>query len=424
MRLKFSTFEIMNDIEKKIQLRKYKMFATGLFVLMAVIFVVMTILEKKNPAHWIGYIRAFSEAAMVGALADWFAVTALFNYPLGIKIPHTNLIENSKERIGDNLGNFVVENFLSPQNIRPYIQKIKISNFVGDWLSKERNQENLMKEVSTIILDILNKLDDTAVVSFIGKKAKEMSDDLKINQIVGNGIEYILDKKDHQRFITNLSKQIKEYVMNNQEMVKQRVKSESYFLIPKFVDDGIADKITSGLSKYFEEVELDENHSLRTEITQKLYSFSKEIQTDEKWVEEFKAIKNDFLKEEKIQQYSQDIWLSIKKSLSSELEEEQSALKNYLRKNLAELSENLKTDEVFQHKIDHWVRATAYKYILKNTHQFGALISSTVGNWEGKELSAKMELEVGKDLQFIRVNGTLVGGLVGLIIYTVSNFFI
>ena len=414
----------MNDLEKKIQLRKYKMFATGLFVLMAVLFVVMTILEKKNPAHWIGYIRAFSEAAMVGALADWFAVTALFNYPLGIKIPHTNLIENSKERIGDNLGNFVVENFLSPQNIRPYIQKIKISNFVGDWLSKERNQEILMKEVSNIVLDILNKLDDAVVVAFIGKKAKEMSDDLKINQIIGNGLEYILDKKDHQRFITSLSKQIKDYVLNNQEMVKERVKSESYFLIPKFVDNGIAEKITKGLSTYFEEVELDENHSLRNEITQKLYSFSKEIQTEEKWVEEFRSIKNDFLKEEKIQQYSTDIWNSIKKSLFTELEENQSSLKNYIRKNLAELSQNLKTDEVLQNKIDHWVQATAYKYILKNTHQFGALISSTVGNWEGKELSAKMELEVGKDLQFIRVNGTIVGGLVGLIIYTISNFFI
>ena len=414
----------MNDTEKKIQLRKYKMFATGLFVLMAVVFVVMTILEKENPAHWIGYIRAFSEAAMVGALADWFAVTALFNYPLGIKIPHTNLIENSKERIGDNLGNFVVENFLSPQNIRPYIQKIKISNFVGEWLSKERNQENLMKEVSNIILDILNKLDDTAVVTFIGKKAKEMSDDLKINEIIGNGLEYVLDKKDHQRFITNLSKQIKEYVLNNQEMVKERVKSESYFLIPKFVDNNIADKITNGLSKYFEEVELDENHSLRNEITQKLYSFSTEIKTEEKWVEEFRNIKNDFLKEEKIQQYSTDIWNSIKKSLSKELEEENSALKNYIKKNLAELSQNLQNDEVFQNKIDGWVRATAYKYILKNTHQFGALISSTVGNWEGKELSAKLELEVGKDLQFIRVNGTLVGGLVGLLIYTISNFFI
>lgn len=414
----------MTDEEKKIQLRNYKMFATGLFALMAVIFVVMTILEKKNPAHWIGYIRAFSEAAMVGALADWFAVTALFHYPLGIRIPHTNLIENSKERIGDNLGNFVVENFLSPQNIRPYIQKLKISNFVGDWLSKERNQENLMKELSNIVLDILNKLDDTEVVNFIGKKAKEMTDDVKINEIIGNGLDYVLDKNDHQRFITNLSKQIKEYVLNNQKMVKERVKSESFFLIPKFVDDGIAEKITKGLSNYFEEVELDENHSLRAEITQKLYEFSKEIQTEEKWVEEFRSIKNDFLKEEKIQQYSTDIWNSIKKSLSKELEEEQSALKNYLRKNLTELSENLKTDEVFQNKIDHWIRVTAYKYILKNTHQFGALISSTVGNWEGKELSEKLELEVGKDLQFIRVNGTIVGGFVGLIIYTVTEFFI
>ena len=414
----------MTDEEKKIQLRNYKMFATGLFALMAVIFVVMTILEKKNPAHWIGYIRAFSEAAMVGALADWFAVTALFHYPLGIRIPHTNLIENSKERIGDNLGNFVVENFLSPQNIRPYIQKLKISSFVGDWLSKERNQENLMKELSNIVLDILNKLDDTEVVNFIGKKAKEMTDDVKINEIIGNGLDYVLDKNDHQRFITNLSKQIKEYVLNNQKMVKERVKSESFFLIPKFVDDGIAEKITKGLSNYFEEVELDENHSLRAEITQKLYEFSKEIQTEEKWVEEFRSIKNDFLKEEKIQQYSTDIWNSIKKSLSKELEEEQSALKNYLRKNLAELSENLKTDEKFQNKIDNWVRVTAYKYILKNTHQFGALISSTVGNWEGKELSEKLELEVGKDLQFIRVNGTIVGGFVGLIIYTVTEFFI
>ena len=414
----------MTDEEKKIQLRNYKMFATGLFVLMAVIFVVMTILEKKNPAHWIGYIRAFSEAAMVGALADWFAVTALFHYPLGIRIPHTNLIENSKERIGDNLGNFVVENFLSPQNIRPYIQKLKISSFVGDWLSKERNQENLMKELSNIVLDILNKLDDTEVMNFIGKKAKEMTDDVKINEIIGNGLDYVLDKNDHQRFITNLSKQIKEYVLNNQKMVKERVKSESFFLIPKFVDDGIAEKITKGLSNYFEEVELDENHSLRAEITQKLYEFSKEIQTEEKWVEEFRTIKNDFLKEEKIQQYSTDIWNSIKKSLSKELEEEQSALKNYLRKNLAELSENLKTDEKFQNKIDNWIRVTAYKYILKNTHQFGALISSTVGNWEGKELSEKLELEVGKDLQFIRVNGTIVGGFVGLIIYTVTEFFI
>jgi uncharacterized membrane-anchored protein YjiN (DUF445 family) len=414
----------MNDSEKKAQLRKYKMFATGLFLLMALIFVATTILAKENPAHWIGYLKAFSEAAMVGALADWFAVTALFNYPLGLKIPHTNLIQNSKDRIGDNLGNFVVENFLSPQNIRPYIQKIKISNFVGEWLSKPRNQENLVKEVSNIVLDILNKLDDTEVVNFIEKKAKEMTDDLKINQVIGNGLEYILDKNDHQKLVTNLSKQIKEYVLQNHQLVKERVKSESFFLVPRFVEDNIADKITVGLSKYFEEVEIEKNHPLRREISAKLYAFSAEIKTENKWVEEFRNIKNDFLTSEKMTQYSTDIWNSIKKSLGKELEEENSALKNYLQKNLTELAENLKTDEKFQNKIDHWVRVTAYKYILKNTHQAGNLISSTVGNWQGKELSEKLELEVGKDLQFIRVNGTIVGGLVGLIIYTLTNFFL
>ena len=132
--------------------------------------------------------------------------------------------------------------------------------------------------------------------------------------------------------ITSLSKQIKDYVLQNQEIVKNRVKKESFFLIPKFVDDTIAEKITNGLSSFFEEVENDQNHSLRSEITQKLYAFSHEIQTEEKWAEEFRGIKNDFLKEEKINQYSKDIWNSIKKSLSKELEEEQSALKNYLKK--------------------------------------------------------------------------------------------
>ncbi|ANF50509.1 hypothetical protein A0O34_08230 [Chryseobacterium glaciei] len=414
----------MNDEAKRKQLRKYKAFATGLFVLMAIVFIITTILQKSNDSHWIGYVRAFSEAAMVGALADWFAVTALFCHPLGLPIPHTNLIENSKERLGDNLGSFVVSNFLSPQNIRPYIQKLKVSNFVGEWLTKEKNQEILIKNLSDIVLDILNKLDDSTVSSFISKKVSEMTDDIKLNKIIGNGINYLLDKNDHQRIITNLSKQIKDYIIENDEMIQKRVKEGSYSFIPSFVDNKIADKIASGLADFFKEVEEDPEHDIRTLITKKIYEFSTDLKEDPKWEDEFKDIKNNFLKNDKLDEYSNDIWFSIKKTLMKELQDDESSLKNYLSKNLNEFSENLKTDEKLQNKIDHWVRVTAYKYILKNTHQFGNLISSTVGNWKGKELSEKLELEVGKDLQFIRVNGTLVGGLVGLIIYTISHFFI
>jgi uncharacterized membrane-anchored protein YjiN (DUF445 family) len=414
----------MNDEAKRKQLRKYKAFATGLFVLMAVIFIITTILQKNNNSHWMGYVRAFSEAAMVGALADWFAVTALFRHPLGLPIPHTNLIENSKQRLGDNLGSFVVSNFLSPQNIRPYIQKLKISGFVGEWLGKEKNQEVLIKNLSDIVLDILNKLDDSEVSNFISKKVSEMTDNIQLNKIVGNGIGYILEKNDHQRIITNLSAQIKNYVTENEEMIKDRVKKGSYTFIPSFVDNKIADKIASGLADFFKEIEEDSQHEIRNLITKKIHEFSIDLKEDPKWNDEFKTIKNDLLKGDKLEEYSNDIWISIKNTLKKELQEDQSSLKNYLSKNLNEFSQNLKTDENFQNKIDHWVRVTAYKYILKNTHQFGDLISSTVGNWQGKELSEKLELEVGKDLQFIRVNGTLVGGLVGLIIYTIANFFL
>lgn len=414
----------MNDEAKRKQLRKYKAFATGLFVFMAIVFVITTLLQKTNHSHWIGYVRAFSEAAMVGALADWFAVTALFSRPMGLPIPHTNLIENSKQRLGDNLGNFVVSNFLSPQNIRPYIQKIKISGFMGEWLGKEKNQEVLIKNLSDIILDILNKLDAAEVSQFISKKVSEMTDNIKLNALLGNGINYLLDKNDHQKIITNLSKQIKDYIIENDEMIQERVKKGSYSFIPSFVDQKIAEKISSGLSDFFKEVEGDSNHEIRGLITKKIYEFSSDLKEDPKWIDEFKTIKNDLLKNAKLEEYSNDIWVSIKKNLSEDLQNDHSSLKKYLSKNLQEFSQNVKTDENLQNKIDHWVRVTAYKYILKNTHQAGNLISSTVGNWQGKELSEKLELEVGKDLQFIRVNGTLVGGLVGLIIYTISNFFL
>lgn len=389
---------------------------------MMMTFIAMTILQKQSQSHWIGYIRAFSEAAMVGALADWFAVTALFNYPLGLKIPHTNLIENSKEKIGDNLGNFVVDNFLSPENIRPYIQKLKVSVYVGDWLSKERNQDVLINELSSIIKDIVNKLDDDAAVKFISGKAEEMTDSIKLNSIIGNGIEYLLSKNDHQKIITNLSAQVKGYILENQQMISERVGKESFFLIPKSIDNKIAEKITKGLSDYFLEVEQNANHPLRSEITNKILDFSKELKDDSKWKTEFESIKSDFLQSDKIKQYSSDIWQSLKSSLIKELSEEDSTLKSYVKKNIDEFVANLQNDEQFQNRIDGWVRLTAYKYILKNTQNFGELISTTVGNWEGKELSRKLELEVGKDLQFIRINGTIVGGLVGLLIYTIANF--
>jgi uncharacterized membrane-anchored protein YjiN (DUF445 family) len=406
---------------KAIQLKRHKRLATGLFLLMVVVYSLMTYLSRTDPSHWIGYVKAFSEAAMVGALADWFAVTALFHHPLGIPIPHTNLIEKSKQSIGNNLGDFVVQNFLTPQNIRPYIQKLSLSAYAAEWLTGERNKMLLISGIVKILKDIVVKMDDTVVSGFMARKGAELIDTIKLNQVVAQALHYLLEQKEQEKLVTTLAGRIKQFIGENEEMIQEKVKEESYFFVPKFIEQKLAAKISGGLSRYFEEIEKDENHKIRTEINQQLAQLVEDMRTQDKWKENFEQLKQGLLSEEKVGRYAADIWQSLKHTLISELSDEQSSLSRYFSRMVDELSDNLKQDEALRNRIDSWIRLTAYKYILRNTEYVGVLISNTVGNWEGRELSQKLELEVGKDLQYIRINGTLVGGLVGLLIYAITH---
>lgn len=413
----------MSTVNKAKQLRDHKALATGLFLLMLIVYTGMIWLSRSSDATWIGYVKAFSEAAMVGALADWFAVTALFHHPLGLPIPHTNLIEHSKKAIGDNLGSFVVNNFLTPGNIRPYIQQLRVSAYAAQWLEKERNKKLLIAEAARLVNDIVQKIDPDTVAGFMAKKGGDLLDSVQLNVVVGNALQFFLDKQEHEKLVTTLAGKIRQYIGENEDLVRDRVKSESYFFIPKFVDHKVADKITQGLMKYFGEIEQDPAHRLRAEVGRQLYDFVNRLKTEPKWEEEFRQLKNGLLSPEKMHEYALAAWASLKTSLQQELTQPDSALLRYCAKTIDEFVYNLKHDAGMQQKIDSWVRHNAYRYILRNTEKAGTLISNTVGNWQGRELSRKLELEVGKDLQFIRINGTIVGGLVGLLIHFLTSLF-
>ena len=411
------------DIFKQQQLRKHKALATGLFLLMVAVYAFCTWLGQTSDAAWIGYVRAFAEAGMVGALADWFAVTALFHHPLGIPIPHTNLIENRKQSIGDNLGGFVVSNFLNAATIRPYIQKLEISNYVAKWLGSEKNTELLLNEVLWLLKDIIQKIDDRAVAKFLAHKSKDLLNDLKLNDVLAGGLNQILLRGDHERILNYILKNVRGYVVANEELVRKKVKEESHFLIPGFVDNLIATKLTKGVVRYLNEIENDPEHKLRKDAKQQLKQFIENVKTDANWLAELQEIKNSLLSGDKINGYAEAAWKSLQASVLTDLSAERSGVKMYLKRTIREMVLNLQNDEQLRAKIDGWIRFNAYKYILKNTDKVGELISHTVGNWEGKELSNKLELEVGKDLQFIRINGTLVGGLVGLLIHIITKLF-
>ena len=341
---------------KKRKLQHHKNIATGLFVLMLVIYIVMLIAHKKAPElTFIGYIKAFSEAAMVGALADWFAVTALFHKPLGLNIPHTNLIEERKNDIGENLGDFVVENFLKPKQIRPYITNIKISTFIIEQLSKE----STLTKIKSFVKDIpLNKKVSEALISF-------------------------LDENKHQEFLQQFFEKIATYLFENEELIHQEIKEQFSSLTPSFVKNKVAKKVANGLYLLALKTSQDKTHPIRAEITTQLYEFAEKLNAPE-----------------------------------GELQ-----LTKLLQKGVEQLTDELQHNTVLQHQIDIWAQKTAYQFVLKNKEEVGKLISHTVENWEGRELSEKLELEVGKDLQFIRINGTLVGGLVGLAIYAITQLF-
>lgn len=408
--------------EKKKNLQKHKAIATGLFVLMAVIYALMVYLSMTSSANWIGYVEAFAEAAMVGALADWFAVTALFRYPLGLKIPHTNLIEQSKNSIGENLGSFVTENFLTPLNIRPYIEKLNVVKFVSDWLNKISNQEIVQEELTSFVQKIISDLEDQEVIDFMKLKGDEIIKQFNLQELASSAIAYVIEKEKHSEVIDLLLPKAKTYIQESNVLIADKI-NEKHPVISFFAGKKISKGVVEGVISFIEEIEEDEAHPIRKNLKDNLLNIAEKIKTDEAWKEKLNTIRDEFVIEERLEEYATDLWKTIKISLTESLTQKDSSVQKYVQKNIQKLAVNLNQNEEMIQKINGWIRHFLYRMILRNVTEVESLISKTVGEWEGKELSDKLELEVGKDLQYIRVNGTLVGGLVGLIIYSVTQLF-
>ncbi len=410
----------MTELQKIQNLKKHKAIATGLFILMAFIYFLMVYLSQHSSAKWIGYVEAFAEAAMVGALADWFAVTALFKYPLGLKIPHTNLIENSKNAIGDNLGQFVTGNFLTPATIRPYIEKLEVVKYAADWLNSSTNQEMLQEELINFSKKIVRDLDDEDVVGFITLKGDEILKQFNLPELVSSSLEYILEKEKHDDILEAIIPKAKEYILESDLIIKDKL-NEKHPVISFFAGKRISKGVVEGVVSFLDEVEENKEHPIRHSIERIIRENIQNIKESPEWKLRLESLRDDFITKERMNDYAADLWQAIKLNLTESFGDENSPMQLYIRKNIKKLAENLNENQEMIAKINGWVRHFLYRMILRNVKEVEGLISSTVDKWEGKELSEKLELEVGKDLQFIRINGTLVGGLVGLIIYTITQ---
>lgn len=412
----------MTEAEKKGVLKKHKAIATGLFVFMAFVYALMVYLGTQNEGKWIGYVESFAEAAMVGALADWFAVTALFKYPLGLKIPHTNLIENSKNSIGDNLGHFVKDNFLTPQNIRPYIAQLDVVKFASTWIIQPANQHLLQEELLEFVKKVINDLEDKEVADFLALKGTEVLKQFDVQALAASTMTYIIDKRKHEEIIDALLPKAMAYIKESDVLIKDKI-NEKHPVISFFAGKRISKGVVQGVISFLEEVEQDTEHPIRANLEEKLREITTKINQSPEWKLKLETIRDEFITPEKLHEYANDLWVNLKTNLLESFDEKDSLLQVYVQKNIQKLAVNLQENQDLIHRINGWIRHFLYRTILRNVSEVETLISNTVGDWEGKELSEKLELEVGKDLQYIRINGTLVGGLVGLVIYTLTQLF-
>lgn len=413
----------MTEYNKKKRLKKYKSIATALFVLMALIYGLMVYLSTISDLKWIGYVESFSEAAMVGALADWFAVTALFRYPLGLKIPHTNLIEKSKNDIGGNLGVFVTENFLNPPTIRPYLEHINVVKFAAEWLNKRTNQILLQEEISHLIQRIITDLNDEEVIDFLTYKGSEIIKEFDLQALVSTSINYVIEKEKHSEVLDLILPKAKNYIKDNTILIEDKI-NEKHPIISFLAGKKISKGVVDGVISFIEEIEKDDSHPIRKNIQEALLDFAEKIKTEIYWQEKLNEMRDELITQDRLYEYTSDFWLNVKHNISTNFQQKDSFFQNYIKRNIQNLAKNLNENEELNLKINSWIRYFLYRMILRNVRMVEGLISKTVGDWEGKELSDKLELEVGKDLQYIRINGTIVGGLVGLLIYTLTQLIL
>ena len=402
------------NIVKKKALKRMKNNALGLLGIAVLLFVVAVYFK-------IPMLQAFSEAAMVGGIADWFAVVALFRHPLGIPIWHTAIIPTKKNEIGENLGNFVSEEFLNREKLEIKLEEFNFATKTADWLSQEENANKIASVVAlNIIPGVLKTIKDEDVKRFIQVQFKEKLEAINFGDWVALALEPLQKGNVKDELLTNVLNVMSTELANNKDLIRKKVKASTPFLSFGLADKSITEGVFNGLADFLNEAK-HPGSAIRIKIDEYVYNFLDKVKHSEEMREKINTVILGFAGKKEVQDYVNGIWDEIKRSISADLEKgEESSIKKNISGLIEGFGNGLKEDTVMIDKINNFIKNDLLSMLLNNKKVIGDLISSTVKSWDGKEVSEKLELEIGKDLQYIRINGTLVGGLIGLVIYAVE----
>jgi uncharacterized membrane-anchored protein YjiN (DUF445 family) len=388
----------------------------ALLALMAFLF----LLTLGRPEAWAGWLNAFAEAGMVGALADWFAVVALFRHPLGLPIPHTAIIPRRKDAIGDSLARFVAEHFLQPDLIRMRLQRANLAGSVALWLKSPAGRaqaEDLGLRLARILLGAFH---EERVRGFIGRAGRQQLAALELAPLTGRALEWLVADNRHRELITQALRVAVVALHDNRARIRHKVQQGSPWWLPGFVDDRIAVEMLDRIETQLLAMSLDPDHSLRRELDLRLADWAGLLQQDRAWRQWGERLQRDLLNNPGLPDFLYRLWADLAAALEADLEASDSRFRRELAGMIELVAARLESDPATREWINERAVASVVAVVGDNREAIAGLISETVRGWDAQDTSARIEAAIGRDLQFIRVNGTLVGGLVGLALHGVK----
>jgi len=410
-----------DDATRQAQLDAMKWRATGLLGFAGIVFIVARAFEGQYP--WLGYIRATAEASLVGGLADWFAVTALFRHPLGLPIPHTAIVATRKERIGRILGNFVQNHFLSREVVAANLRAVRPAERAARWLSDPDNARRIAQQVAGGLAKAFESLPDDEVQALVHSVVSARLRATRVAPALGKTLALVLGDNRQEELLNVTVRLAAEAVLNNRELIRDRVRAETPWWVPPVLDDKIYQKIIDAVERLLRDMVQDPAHPLRTAFDDAIRDFIDRLQHSPDVIARAEAMKEEWLADSSVAELSARLWETIRNAVLTYATSGDAAAPGPLDRGLSEFGTAVLGNPTLLAEIDDLLIDLTGGVVEKYRGEIGDLIAQTVAGWDPEATSRRFELAVGRDLQFVRINGTIVGGLVGLAIYTVSRFW-
>ena len=401
-------------------LTRMRRVATAMLVVMALLFLASRALEARHPA-W-GFVQAFAEAAMVGGLADWFAVTALFRHPLGLPVPHTAIIPRNKDRIGDTLAIFLRDNFLTAHVVARRMRRLDVAAVVGRWLANPvGGQGRLRHGASRLAASLIQSFDQQRLGGMVKGAIANRLRSTEVAPLLGQAIQAAIAEDRHVPLIDGMIRFVARAVEANEQVIRAMVHDRAGSILRwTGLDETLANKILDGLRKLADDIAADSQHPLRAKAEEGLAKLAVDLQSDPALQARVEQFKEDMIGNPALQRWLDGMWERSRAALLRLVRDPDRAMAGGMGDALRQLGETLQRDPRLARTINRFVRRAAVGMVADYGDAIVRLVSDTVRGWDARTITGRLENAVGRDLQYIRINGTLVGGLVGLCIHSID----